>query len=417
MVALILAVTISVFVSALCSITEAILYSVPISYVEQLRKSGSAVGKVLYQLRSRIEQPITAVLTLNTVANTAGAAIAGGFAAKVLSPEQMPLFAAIFTVLILVISEILPKVLGVAYARPLATVIAYPVRWLVIVLTPIIWMGSKITRLVMPSSGEPKTTEDDIRAIVSLSRQGGTIQAHKEESISNILSLDKKHVHDIMTPRTVVFSLPMDMTVEEAYERPDFWHYSRIPVYSNGNEDIVGITSRRKVMQAVAEDREQLPLSEIMQPAHYVLETQPLDKLLFQFLDAHVHLFIVLDEYGGLAGVVSLEDVLEEILGREIVDETDRVTDMRALAMQRRDKLTQMTQKRIADKLAQNGGMAVMKEREAEEESSLTVVTTLNEAKHDDLGSNEIKADELKQPVQLAQQVKKNTDYSQAADV
>lgn len=352
MVALILAVTISVVVSALCSIAEAILYSVPLSHVEQLRKSGSPVGKVLYQLRSRIEQPITAVLTLNTVANTAGAAIAGGFAAKVLTPEQMPLFAAIFTVLILVISEILPKVLGVAYARPLSTVIAYPVRWLVILLTPIIWMGSKLTHMVMPSSGEPKTTEDDIRAIVSLSRQGGIIQAHKEESISNILSLDKKHVHDIMTPRTVVFSLPMTTTVEDAYERSDFWHYSRIPVYGDGNEDIVGITSRRKVMQAVAEDREQLPLSELMHPAHYVLETQPLDKLLFQFLDSHVHLFIVLDEYGGLAGVVSLEDVLEEILGREIVDETDRVTDMRALAMQRRDTLTQMTQKRIADKVS-----------------------------------------------------------------
>ena len=236
-------------------------------------------------------------------------------------------------------SEILPKTLGVAYARQLSVVIAYPLRWLVVALAPLIWVGGWLTRAIMPASDAPQATEDDIRAIVSLSRQGGSIQAHKEESISNILSLDKKQVKDIMTPRTVVFSLPMNTTVEAAYELPDFWHYSRIPVYGEGNEDIVGLTTRRRIMQAVAEDEESTLLSDIMLPVHYVLETQPLDKVLFQFLDARTHLFIVLDEYGGLAGVVSLEDVMEEILGREIVDESDQVTDMRALALQRRNKL------------------------------------------------------------------------------
>jgi CBS domain containing-hemolysin-like protein len=189
----------------------------------------------------------------------------------------------------------------------------------------------------MPASSGPHATEDDIRAIVSLSRQAGGIQPHEEMSIRNILSLDRKHVHDIMTPRTVVFSLPADLTVEEAYEKPDFWHYSRIPVFGEGNEDIVGIVMRRRVLQEVAADREGTRLADIMQPVHYALESQTLDRVLFQFLDARVHLFVVLDEYGGLAGVVSLEDVLEEILGREIVDESDRVTDLRELARERRD--------------------------------------------------------------------------------
>lgn len=344
MIALILAVVLSVVISASCSIAEAILYSVPWSYIEQLRKSGRPVGMLLFSLRSRIEQPITAVLTLNTIANTAGAAIAGSYAAEVLRPDQLPLFAAGFTVLILIVAEIIPKTLGVAYARQLSSVIAYPLRGLVIVLSPVIWVGGWITRLIMPTSTAPHATEDDIRAIVSLSRKAGGIQAHEEQSIRNILSLDKKHVHDIMTPRIVVFSLPVDISVSEAYARPDFWHYSRIPVYGEHNEDIVGIVMRRRIVQEVAAGKEKAPLSSIMQPVHYVLESQTLDKLLFQFLDARVHLFVVLDEYGGLAGVVSLEDVLEEILGREIVDETDQVTDLQELARQRRQKVTNRNQ-------------------------------------------------------------------------
>lgn len=335
MLALVLAVSLSVMISASCSIAEAILYSVPWSHIEQLRKSGRPVGKLLFAMRSRIEQPITAVLTLNTIANTAGAAIAGSYAAEVMAPDMLPAFAAGFTVLILILAEILPKTLGVAYAKPLAPFIAYPLRVLVILLTPVIWIGGWMTRAIMPSSSAPHATEDDIRAVVSLSRQAGGIQPHEEMSIRNILSLDRKHVHDIMTPRTVVFSMPADITVAEAYEKPDFWHYSRVPVYGEDNEDIVGIVMRRRVLQEVAADREGVRLAEIMQPVHYVLESQTLDTLLFQFLDVRVHLFAVLDEYGGLAGVVSLEDVLEEIIGREIVDESDTVTDLRELARSR----------------------------------------------------------------------------------
>lgn len=340
MLELILAVSLSVIISASCSITEAILYSVPWSHIEQLRKTGRPSGALLYTLRSRIERPITAVLTLNTIANTAGAAIAGAFASKVLSPEQMPIFAIIFTILILVLSEIIPKTLGVVYARPLSGLIARPLHWLVIMLTPIIWLGGKLTSAIMPNHTAPRATEDDVRAMVSLSRQAGGIQAHEEQAIRNILSLDKKRVHDIMTPRTVVFSLAAESTVQEAYQDPQVWHYSRIPVYGENNEDIVGVVMRRNITQAVAEDIDHIKLSSIMKPAHYVLETQSLDALLFQFLDSRIHLFIVIDEYGGLAGVVSLEDVVEEILGREIVDESDPVTDLQELARQRRRRLT-----------------------------------------------------------------------------
>ena len=331
MITLLLTVFLVVLISAICSMTEAALYSVPWTYIENLRKQGSATGELLYQLRSRIDQPIAAVLTLNTVANTAGAAIAGAVAANVLGADNTALFAAGLTILILALGEILPKTLGVA--RPL--------RLMVLIFKPFIWFSSMLTRLVASPQSGPSATEDDIRAITSLSRQTGRIQQYEENAIRNILSLDVKHVREIMTPRTMVFSLQEDISVKDAYNHPQIWHYSRIPVYGDDNEDIVGIVLRKDIGRYVSQGQGEKTLFDIMQPVRFVLENQTVDKLLLEFLESRLHLFIVLDEYGGLAGVVSLEDVLEEMLGREIVDETDAVADLREAARQRRSALTQ----------------------------------------------------------------------------
>ncbi|WP_300686207.1 hemolysin family protein [uncultured Bilophila sp.] len=341
MIALLLTVFLVVLISATCSMTEAALYSVPWTYIEQLRKKGSATGELLYQLRSRIDQPIAAVLTLNTVANTAGAAIAGALAANVLGADNTALFAAGLTFLILAFGEILPKTLGVAHACGIAGGMARPLRLMVLIFKPFIWFSSMLTRLVAPPQSGPTATEDDIRAITSLSRETGRIQAYEENAIKNILSLDVKHVREIMTPRMMVFSLQEEMTVREAYDHPHIWHYSRIPLYGDDNEDIVGIVLRKDLGRYVSNGETDKKLLDIMQPVHFVLESLTVDKLLLEFLESRLHLFVVLDEYGGLAGVVSLEDVLEEMLGREIVDETDAVADLREAARQRRSALTQ----------------------------------------------------------------------------
>ena len=182
-------------------------------------------------------------------------------------------------------------------------------------------------------------TEDDIRAVTSLSRQAGQIKAYEEAYIRNILALDQKRVYDIMTPRTVVFSLPEDMTAAEAYKNPRLWHVSRIPVYGEDNEDLVGLVDRRTILHCLLEEKGETPLSAIMKPLHFVLESQTLDKLLKELLHSRSHLFAVLDEYGGLAGVVTLEDVFEEMLGSEIMDESDSVADLRQMARQRRQAL------------------------------------------------------------------------------
>lgn len=333
------AIGLAVVVSAFCSVSETVFYSMPLSLIEQLRKQGRRSGEILFDLRRDVEKPITAILTLNTVANTAGASIAGALWARLYGAESLGWFAAAFTAAILILSEILPKTVGVVYARPLAPILAAPLRWLVLAFMPLTWASGLLARVVLRRRKGPEATEDDIRAIVSLTRKAGVIKRFEELSIRNILALDTRRVEEVMTPRTVVFTLPADMTVGQARGEHHDWPHSRVPVHAGDNpEDIVGIAYRREVFEALADDRDSLKLSDLMRPVRFVLETQTLDKLLLEFLESRVHLYVVLDEYGGMAGVVTLEDVMEEILGREIVEETDQVADMRELARRRRDE-------------------------------------------------------------------------------
>ncbi len=345
MLTLVLAVAGALVISAICSLTETMLYSVSWAHIEELRRKGKLSGELLFHMRSQVEKPIAAVLTLNTVANTAGSAVAGAAFSSVFDSVYMGAFAAIFTCLILVFGEIIPKTLGVIYANPVSTVLARPLFGITKILTPIIWLSSCITRLFSPANGGPQMSEDDIRAVASLSRKAGSIQPYAEKTIVNVLSLERKRAWDIMTPRTVVFSLSADLELQEAYKDPNIWHFSRIPVYAENNEDIVGIVERRTLGKRISDNTQcgnrKCTLGDVMIPVQFVQESLTLDKLLQAFLNARMHLFVVLDEYGGLSGVVSLEDVLEEILGREIVDESDTVADLQELAKTRRKAATQ----------------------------------------------------------------------------
>ena len=341
MLDLFLAAGLAIFISASCSVTEAVLYSVPWSYIERLRNQGRRSGHILFRLRTDVEKPISAILILNTVANTAGASIAGAAAVRVFGADSLTAFAVIFTISILIFSEILPKTIGVAYCRTLAPILAIPLRMLVRLFSPFIWVTSFLAKIVTSRKKEPGATEEDIAALVSLTRQSGMIKPYEEMTIKNILALDRKKVEDIMTPRTVVFSLSADATTGEVEAGKKFLHYSRIPVYDNDeHEDIVGIVDRLDILRALTQDQRDVPLSALMRPVRFVLETLSLDRLLPKLLESRTHLFVVLDEYGGVAGVVSLEDLMEEILGREIVDETDQVEDLRELARTQRRRLT-----------------------------------------------------------------------------
>jgi CBS domain containing-hemolysin-like protein len=336
MLEFIIAISSAIIISAICSLLEASLYSLPISQVEMMAQSGSPSGRLLKKLRLRIDRPISAILTMNTIANTAGAAISGSFAVAIFGNKWLGLFSAIFTLSILIFSEVIPKTIGVVYSPKIARWIGYPIQLLVWVFTPIIWFLGLVTRLITRRSMILKVSAEEIIALANVSQRGGEIHADEEKAIRNILLLKKKVAREIMTPRTVVFSLSEHITLKEAKEKGGFLPHSRIPVYDKDPEDIVGLVLRMDILQALADDRENLKIADLMRPVHFVLESVTADKLLREFLERRQHLFIVIDEFGGLSGVVTLEDVLEEIVGKEIVDEFDKVEDMRELARMRR---------------------------------------------------------------------------------
>ncbi|MBU0964920.1 MAG: hemolysin family protein [Proteobacteria bacterium] len=335
-VKLCLAAGIAILVSALCSIIEAVLYSVPASRVEILSKSDKLSGKLLKRLKNNIQQPITAILTLNTIANTMGAAIAGASAAAVFGDRYLSLFSALFTFTILIFSEILPKTIGVVYSREIAPWIAIPLYGLVKILSPIVWVIKHATMLIPGYDKKTEISAEEIHAMAVLSRKSGVIDAQQEGFIKNIIDLKKKTVREAMTPRTVTFTLDKNLSVAEAQLMQNQWNrHSRVPVYDKNPNDIIGIVLRKDVLLSVAEGNDRRTLASLMKPVHYVPETAQLNTTLLEFFERRQHLFCVVDEYGGMTGVISLEDIIEEIVGQEIIDETDPSKSMREIA---RDK-------------------------------------------------------------------------------
>jgi CBS domain containing-hemolysin-like protein len=331
----------ALIVSAMCSIFEAALYSVPVSHIEVLTKSGKRSGRLLKKLKTEIHRPITAILTLNTVANTMGAAVAGASAAAFFGEQYLALFSVFFTVAILLFSEILPKTMGVAYCRTIAPVIAFPLEGLVRLLSPVIWLIQSITRLIPTKGEELLISAEEIQATVALSRASGKIDLQQEKTISNILALREKTVRQAMTPRTVTFSLSEHLTVGEAMQLKDKWNlHSRAPVYDADPDDVVGIVLSKEILLSASEGKDHLRLAELMHPVHFVPESAPLNKILMDFFEKRSHLFVVVDEYGSVTGVISLEDIIEEIMGQEIMDESDLTRDMRELARRKRRTLS-----------------------------------------------------------------------------
>jgi CBS domain containing-hemolysin-like protein len=333
---LIISVSLAIVVSALCSICEAVLYSLSTSQVEMLRKTGSKSGLILHNLKSDIDEPITAILTLNTIANTVGAAVAGAAAAHLYGDNNVLLFSAAFTLTILIFSEIIPKTLGVSYSYRIAPYIAMPIRFMVVSLKPIVLLCRTITSLIPQDTSEGSISAEEIQTIAAMSRDSGHLEEVQEKVISNIIELKQKTVRDVMTPRTVTFSLDQNATVGDAMEMINrLTSHSRVPVYDSDTDNVTGVVMRKNVLLAAAEQKLDSPLSSLKVPVHFVPETMPLNFVLVDFFEKRQHLFVVVDEYGSVTGVISMEDVLEEIVGEEIIDESDRTKDMRELARRR----------------------------------------------------------------------------------
>jgi len=333
---LIISVSLAIVVSSLCSICEAVLYSLTTSQVEMLKRSDIKAGTILHSLRRDIDEPITAILTLNTIANTVGAAVAGAAAANLFGDNNVYFFSGAFTLAILFLSEIIPKTVGVSFAYRLAPIIAYPLQWMVLTLKPIVMVCRYITRLIPQGKQEGTISAEELQTIAALSRESGHLEEAQEKVISNIIELKQKTIRQIMTPRTVTFSLNEQITVKEAMDQIHVLaSHSRVPIYRDDPDNVTGMIMRKDVLLSAANQQFDQPLYRLKKDVHFVPESMPLNLVLIDFFEQRQHLFVVVDEYGSVTGVISMEDVLEEIVGEEIIDESDRTKDMRELARKR----------------------------------------------------------------------------------
>lgn len=319
-------------VSFLCSLLEAALLSVPWSHVAQMEESGRRTGRWLEEMKDDVDRPLAAILTLNTFAHTIGAAGVGAQAAKIWGDASVTLVSVVVTLLILIFSEIIPKTIGAVHARGLAAFTAFTVRWLIVVLLPIVSVCNWISVVFSHrKQAIPRVSRDEIGFIASIALTEGSIEKEESDVIRNLIALRDITVEKVMTPRTVVFKLYADQTAHEVAsgEPPRF---ARIPVVEGSFDDVKGYVHRHAIYAANGEGRGETTMGEIARPLHVVPEVATLPRVLREFLKRQEHLFLVVDEYGSAVGIVTLEDVLETLLGTEIVDETDQTVDMQKLA-------------------------------------------------------------------------------------
>jgi CBS domain containing-hemolysin-like protein len=321
--------------SFLCSILEAVLLSSSFSHVGMLAQAGRRSGKLMQKHKQNVDQPISAILTLNTIAHTAGAAGAGAQAVAVFGSEFLGVISAILTLLILIFSEIIPKTLGAVYWKQLTPFAAYTIEILIIVLYPVVWMSKAFTRLITPEEKLPTVTRSELEMLAQISAVEGALEEKESRILKNLLHLDGVQVGDIMTPRTVVLAFQQDETIGEVIASNPVIPHSRIPVYGNNIDDIVGFALRYDLFKMVAEGQESMTLKELARPIHSVPETLTVARVLQEFMTRQQHIFLVLDEYSGTSGIITMEDAIESLLGAEITDESDLVADMRQLAEQR----------------------------------------------------------------------------------
>lgn len=319
-------------VSFLCSMLEASLLSLPRSYVEAMAARGSSVGIRLKQMKERIDRPLAAILTLNTIAHTVGAAGVGAQAAVVAGDRAVGIASGIMTLLILVLSEIIPKTLGAVHAKSLAGLTAVLTRGMILLCMPVIVVLEQVNRLVGYQREKDQIGRSEVFATIQLGRVAGVLGARESRIVSNLLATTDITLADVLTPRTVVFSLPKDTTVRQAVAENQPIRFARIPVYEDSSEKVMGYVSRVDLYTASNAGRGDAPLATFARPILVLPEPASVADALEQMLPHRHHIALVVDEFGGMAGIVSLEDLLETVLGEEIVDETDPATDMRELA-------------------------------------------------------------------------------------
>jgi CBS domain containing-hemolysin-like protein len=319
------AVTTALVVSFLCSIFESVLLSISPARVEGLVNDGKRSGELLQQFKSNIDVPIAAILIVNTIAHTIGATIAGASYVDVFSEQSLWIFSLVFTLAVLLLTEIIPKTLGVTFAARLASPVAYSIHYLTRALNPLVWVASRISRALRGSHEASVTSIEEIRLMTAIGRNEGVVGARTAGIIESATRLHQYDAADVLLPRSRVVMLSAGQTREEVLEIVRESGHSRFPFTPTGQaDDISGVVLAKELLFAIHDHEGTVSWSDIVRETLFVPETMPLNQLLQAFRTARKHIAIVVDEYGGTQGIVTLEDVLEELVG-EIHDESDRL--------------------------------------------------------------------------------------------
>lgn len=335
MILLLIYLFLALFVSFLCSIMEAVLLSTPNSFLIVSRDSGKSWAGILLDLKKNIDKPLSAILTLNTIAHTVGAAGVGAQATKVFGEAWFGVVSAILTLIILIFSEIIPKTIGALFWRNLASPFTWLMRFTVIITYPFVLLSALITKLFSGKQKGPSTSREEISALASIGAHEGLFNEKEYKIIQNLLRLKNVKVTEIMTPRVVVASADETMLLSDFLKDKNYLKFSRIPVYSENTENITGYVFRQTVFEKLAEDRHELRLRDLKRDIVIIPGTKVLFDVWEKLLEEKEHIALVVDEYGGIDGIVTMEDIIETLLGLEIVDEKDTVTDMQKYALER----------------------------------------------------------------------------------
>ncbi len=324
-------------VSFLCSVLEAVLLSMTLSQINVLQNSGRRSGAIWAVLKEDVERPLTVILTLNTIAHTVGAIGVGSEVQNMYQDADFAVAVAsgLLTLAVLLFSEILPKTIGATYWRQLAPASAYVLNTLLRLMWIVVVPIMAIRRVLPEGEVQPTVPRDELAALAEISGDEGSIDPDERRVIRNLLALRDTTVGEAMTPRVVMTAFPLSMTVSEVIAEHPVLHHSRNPVYDGDLDHLAGLVLRSSILRAHGEDRFDVEMKELMSPIQTCKSDDDLDAVLDRFLEARQHLLAVEGEFGGTAGIITLEDVFEEMLGVEIVDESDPVEDMRELAAQR----------------------------------------------------------------------------------
>jgi CBS domain containing-hemolysin-like protein len=320
-------------ISFLCSLLESFILSVTHAHISLVSKDQPALGKKLSHFKENINRPLSAILSLNTIANTVGAASVGAITLIEFGSSWVAIMSGILTLSILIFSEIIPKTIGALYWKKILVPATFAIQVLIIMTYPLVVLLELLSKWLAKEENEDKVSREEVIAMAELGEDEGTIEESESTVIENVLMLDDISVEEVLTPRSVIFALDKTSSVREVLDKYNDIEFSRIPVYEEGLDNIIGIVRRHILLKSKAEDQFDVTMGELAKPIHAVEENDSVGDVLDEFVKRREHLFMVKDQFGQVAGLITLEDAIETLLGVEIVDETDSVVDMRKLAL------------------------------------------------------------------------------------